>query len=346
MMLTDYITYPTPQPGKKKVKKKDKPVEDGQRSKATEFFDGLTAKAELLKTTVLLHSDQAFASGVILGVDDTKAYILTAKHNLFILAGQVTPVDKRTGNPKTPGDYTIDDYGRFGIQIGYKPTGLLLAPEDPPKTSTVKVSGFNFLGVDDSSTSWSYDAMLFECTNTDFYTYVNTNRFIKHANYEEYSKALDRSKGKYQLLDRRLLDHIQLGYGKARDEDLDINRDNYTSYERKIQCKQSFPSTVTTSPVELLEPKSSERDRNKWRRMLHAIELDADVTKSTGPGDSGGPLFAVKGTKFALMGVTSGANFYSQKSKWDRPPGDRLIHNNVVTYWHEIFKKCAFLDRP
>ncbi len=346
MMLTDYATYPErpKTQGKKKKKKEDEPVKDGERSKATTFFNGLAVKNELLKATVLLHTGVAFASGVILGVDDTKAYILTAKHNLFILAGQLTPIDKTTEAPKTPGEYALTDYPD-GIKISYRPTALLNAPEDPPKTAPVTVTGFNFAEVAGSSDDWTYDAMLFECTNADFKTYVNTNRFIKKANYEEYSTILGQVKGKYQLLSRSLFQHIQLGYGFARAKDLDINTANYTSYEKKIQCKKSLPSTTTTSPDLLFEPSTQVRDRSKWRRMSHAIELDADNTKSTAPGDSGGPLFAIKDATFTLMGVTSGANFYSQKSKLDNPPSDRSIQNNVATYWHEIFKNCAFLDR-
>jgi len=347
MMLTDYITYPdrSNNQGKKKKKKEAEPVKDGERSKATTFFNGIAVRAALLNTTVLLQSGEAFASGVILGVDDTKAYILTAKHNLFILAGQLTPIDKTTKAPKKPSDYVLTDYGRPGIQIGYRPTALLNAPEDPPKTAPAQVTGFNFAEVAGSGDSWTYDAMLFECTNDAFKTYVNTNRFIRAANYEEYSTVLERSGGKYQLLDRRNYQHIQLGYGFARGKDMDINSDNYTSYEKKIQCKQSLPAATTTAPGTLYEPSTKERDRAKWRNMTHAIELDADNTKSTAPGDSGGPLFAFTTEKFTLVGVTSGANFYSQESKLRNPPSDRVINNNVVTYWHEIFKNCAFLNR-
>jgi Trypsin. len=346
MMLTDYEEYPpltTEVPGQRKKKKKDAPVKNGERSKATNWFNALAAKDDLLKTTVLLQTGVAFASGVILGVDDNKAYILTAKHNLFILAGQLKPIDKGTGADKKPSDYALTDYSG-GIKIGYRPAALLQAPEDPPRTTTVQVTGFNFGGIEDGGDSWTYDAMLFECTNTAFKTYVDANRFIKKANYESYTKALEITKGKLPLLNRRLT-HIQLGYGFARASDMDIQVDNYTSYEKKIQCKQSTPSTVTVCPVMVYEPSTQERDRSKWRSMSRAIELDAGNTKSTAPGDSGGPLFAIQDAKFALVGVTSGANFYSQESKLKKPPSDRVINNNVVTYWHEIFKNCAFLNR-
>lgn len=346
MMLTDYIKYPErPQTHGKKKKKDPEPVKDGERSKATTFFNGLAVQAPLLNATVLLQSGEAFASGVILGVDDTKAYILTAKHNLFVLAGQLTPIDKSTKAPKKPSDYTLTDYGRLGIQIGYRPTALLNPPEDPPKTAPAQVTGFNFAEVTGSADSWTYDAMLFECTNPAFYTFVNTNRFIKKANYSLYQRGLDRVKGRYQLLERSRFSHIQLGYGLARDANMAINRDNYTSYEKKIQCKQSHPATVTTAPVTLYEPNTKETDRTKWRQVSHAIELDADNTKSTAPGDSGGPLFAIKDDKFLLVGVTSGANFYSEESKLTSPPTERSINNNVVTYWQQIFNSCAFLDR-
>jgi len=347
MMLTDYEEYPPPTtevPGQRKKKKKEAPVKNGERPKATAWFNGLAAKDDLLKTTVLLQTGVAFASGVILGVDDNKAYILTAKHNLFILAGQLKPVDKESGAAKKPSDYALTDYSG-GIKIGYRPAALLQAPEDPPRTTPALVTGFNFGGITDGGDSWTYDAMLFECTNTAFKTYVDANRFIKRSNYESYSTALElNTAGKLPLLSRRLT-HIQLGYGFARAPDMDIEADNYTSYEKKIQCKQSSPSTVTVCPVTVYEPSTKEKDRSKWRSMSRAIELDAGNTKSTAPGDSGGPLFAIQDAKFALVGVTSGANFYSQESKLKKPPSDRVINNNVVTYWHEIFKNCAFLNR-
>mgnify|MGYP003289758789 CR=1 FL=1 len=346
MMLTDYDPYPPPTtevPGQRRKKKKEAPVKNGERSKATTWFNGLAAKDDLLKTTVLLHTGVAFASGVILGIDDNKAYILTAKHNLFILAGQAKPVDKRTDEPKKPGDYTLTDYSG-GIKIGYNPAALLQGPEDPPKTTTVQVTGLNFGGIEGGGDSWTYDAMLFECTNTVFRTYVDTNRFIKKANYESYTTGLEITKGKLPLLNRRLT-HIQLGYGFARAPDMDIEADNYTGYEKKIQCKQSTPSAVTVCPVTVYEPSTQNKDRSTWRSMSRAIELDAGNTNSTAPGDSGGPLFAIQGAKFALVGVTSGANFYSQESKLKKPPPDRVIHNNVVTYWQDIFRNCPFLDR-
>jgi hypothetical protein len=348
MMLTDYETFPRPttEVRSQRGRKKEAPVKDGERAKAEKFFNGLEAKDELLKTTVLLSSLQGFGSGVILGVDGTKAYILTAKHNLFILAGQLKPEDKTTKAFKKPSDYVLTDFSG-GISIGYRPAALLQPPEDPPRTVTVQVTGFSFAGVAGSGDDWIYDAMLFECTNPDFYTFVNTNRFIKKANYAGYksSLALNKSKRKYQLLDRSQFQFIQLGYGEAKPKDMDIEKENYTSYPKRIQCKQSVPVAATPVPGIVYEPRAKETDRSKWRSMSHAIELQAGNTKSTGPGDSGGPLFAVKGNKFALVGVTSGANFYSDETRLTNPPSDRVIQNNLATYWHEIFKGCAFLDR-
>ena len=131
---------------------------------------------------------------------------------------------------------------------------------------------------------------------------------------------------------------------------MDINRDNYTDHEGKIQCKSSLPSFSTTAPVTLYEPSTQDRDRTKWRSMSHAIDLEASVSNSTGPGDSGGPLFGIKVPKTGdseifLVGVTSGANFYGDETRLASPPTERTINNNVATYWHEIFKYCTFLDR-
>lgn len=349
-MLSKYAKFPPDPPVGIRLKKHQKPPEpkeDGERFKATEFFNGLEIREELLKTTVLLSTLQGFGSGVILGVDGTKAYILTAKHNLYTLDGQPGPIDKSTQLPKKPSDYAVSGYSG-GIKIGYGPTALLQRPANPPNGATAEVTGFNFANVTDSGNSWTHDAMLFECTNTDFYNFVNTNRFIKKANYDQYKKGLDLIKSKYQLLDRSKFDYIQLGYGAARAKDMDIDTDNYTDYDKRIQCKQSVPYAATPAPGLLYEPRSKDRDRSKWRSMSDAVELSASNTKSTAPGDSGGPLFAINKTnktKYALVGVTGGANFFSEESKLRNPPSDRVIHNNDVTYWHEIFKYCTFLDR-
>ena len=348
MMLTKYKEPPKPVTGQTRTKgKKPKPPdEDGTRVQATAFFNkfSVEVRSKLLNATVFLHNPgHGKASGVILGVDDTKAYILTAKHNLFALAGQTKPEDKITKAFKKPSEYTLEDYGRLGIQITYGPPALLRDPAN----AFVQVSGFNFAGVAGSGDSWTFDAMLFECTNTTFKTFVNDNRIIKKANYEDHTTQLNSAD--YPLLDRKLK-HIQLGYGKPKGEGMDIVNSNYADYEGKIQCKSSLPAYATTAPVTLYEPSTQDRDRSKWRSMSHAIELAADNTNSTAPGDSGGPLFGVKVPKTGdptiyLVGVTSGANFYADPARLESPPTDRVINNNVATYWQAIFNYCTFLDR-
>ena len=349
MQLTKYkvVPKPTSVQTKPKGKKPKPPEEDGTRVQATAFFNkfSVDVRGKLLNATVLLKSTEGIASAVILGIDDTKAYILTAKHNLFTLAGQQKPEDKITKAFKKPNEYTLADYGSGGIKITYGPPELLKAPAN----TFVQVSGFNFAGVADSGDTWTFDAMLFECTNPTFKTFVNNNRFIKKANYEQHKTQFDLVKGAYPLLDRKLK-HIQLGYGKPKGVNMDIDTSNYSDYEGKIQCKQSLPSYSTIAPVTLYEPSTQVRDRSKWSSMSQAIELEADNTNSTAPGDSGGPLFAVKVPKTGdpeiyLTGVTSGANYYADEERLESPPTDRVINNNVATYWHEIFKFCTFLDR-
>lgn len=349
MMLTKYKEPPKPVTGQTRTKgKKPKPPdEDGTRVQATAFFNkfSVDVRGKLLNATVFLKSPVGIASGVILGVDDTKAYVLTAKHNLFTLAGQSKPEDKITEAFKKPSDYRLEDYGSGGIKITYGPPELLKAPAN----AFVQVSGFNFAGVAGSGDTWTFDAMLFECTNPTFKTFVNNNRFIKKDNYEQHATQFVLVKSAYPLLDRKLK-HIQLGYGKPKGENMDIVTSNYSDYEGKIQCKPSLPSYSTIAPVTLYEPSTQVRDRSKWQSMSEAIELEADNTNSTAPGDSGGPLFALKVPKTGdpeiyLAGVTSGANYYGDETRLASPPTDRVINNNVATYWHEIFKYCTFLDR-
>ncbi len=77
--------------------------------------------------------------------------------------------------------------------------------------------------------------------------------------------------------------------------------------------------------------------------MSNLVAVNADNTTSTGPGDSGGPLFAVKKTDpraFYLVGVTTGANYFSEQAYRDNPasaPKDTTISNNVSTFWDTFF---------
>lgn len=337
-MQTEYATFPLPTQTKLKRGRKPPPPEpDGERPKATEFFNGLAevVRNKLLPTTVLLRSLVGLASGVILGVDEGNAYVLTAKHNLFTLAGQTTP-------DKEPREYYPDAYAE-GIKIRYGPTALLGSPLNPIEPSVARVSNVNFAGIDGNCNSWIYDAILLESSDADFIAFVKENRFIDNNNCTQHQTLLQLRKGKYPLLSRRNYKHIQLGYGKGRAVDVSIDlTGNYTDHEGKLQCKASIPVAETTSPVTLYEPNKKVKDRTKWRSMTQAIELSANITNSTAPGDSGGPLFAINNKEpgIFLLGVTSGANWYGDEERLNSPPSEREIHNNVVTYWDEMFAYC------
>ena len=83
----------------------------GERNKAKEFFENplhTNAKTatDMLAATVYLDKNGATASGVIMYEDDTDAYVLTAKHILYLAAG-----DKSPASGKTPQDYVQNYIG-------------------------------------------------------------------------------------------------------------------------------------------------------------------------------------------------------------------------------------------
>jgi hypothetical protein len=325
-----------------KPKDKKKPPEVtkvGERTKAANFFNDTkitdATRTLLLNSTVLLKANAGhIGSGVILATDTTKAYILTAKHVLYTLSGLKNPGGKK------PSDFNNTAFTNT-IQIGYTPTALLSAP-----TVTAPVTGLNFTGSDDQT--WLYDIVIFESTDATLRTFVGTNRFISddealQTTYQTILAIKGQGKGRgCEALNAKNYDFFQLGYGTGRDQDVKVTKgDGYTDYSGKFQCKISQPTATT--PIDGVFEIVADTDAANWPTSNQICMMNADNTNSTGPGDSGGPLFCRLKTdinKYFLVGVTSGANFFFDKA-YKQPkaklPGDDNIHNNVVTYWKAVY---------
>jgi hypothetical protein len=319
---------------KKKPKDIPQVIKKGGRTLAKEFFEDNNVRPRirtwLQNTTVLIKSNSGNkASGVILAVDNTKTYVLTAKHVLYTLSGTTSPGSKK------PADYNNSTFLNT-LQIGYGPAGLLSAP---PTTGTV--SGINFTGSSDQT--WVYDVVIFESADAAFRTFAEPMVFVNAQTKKKYAELLNIKPKGCEALNTQLYEFFQLGYGDGRDKDVPATKGaGYTDYSGKFQCKISTPGAKT--PGDNFFDIDPNLEPAKWPLSNQVCEMSADVTNSTGPGDSGGPLFSrLKEDKnqFYLVGVTSGANFFSNPELRKKPkselPADNDIHNNAVTYWKAVF---------
>jgi len=284
----------------------------------------------LLNSTVLIKSNAGNkGSGVILAVDATTVYVLSAKHVLYTLSGLTSPGTKK------PSDFNNATFLNT-LQIGYQPAALLGAP-----AATATVTSLNFTGNDDQT--WLYDIVIFESTDAAFLAFAQANLFITAPLKKTYAALLAVKQKGCEALNTQLYEFFQLGYGDGRDTDVPATKGTgYTDYAGKFQCKISRPDAKT--PEDNFFDIDPNLQPAQWPLSNQICKMTADVTNSTGPGDSGGPLFSrLKGdkNKFYLVGVTSGANFFADPGLKNKPkadlPADNNIHNNAVTYWKDVF---------
>ncbi len=326
MILSNDVT-PEPPKGKGKSKQTAPPTTPGERSKATLFFNALppATQATFLRSTVLISSPQGGrGSGVILYSIAPDAYILTAKHILYLFAG-----DKKPKKDKTPKDYESDGVLK-GATIGYNPPALLAAP------AATTAAG---LEVDWTYTDeqWSNDLMVLKCADGIFEPWVNANRFLNASKVGDYNAKLKSTTP--EVLQKKDFSYIQLGYGISSDKEIAITQ-AYTNYGGQVQCLFSMLKNRSVIPAGFsIDRKAPAAD---WLQLDNFCELDANDTKSTAEGDSGGPLFAFnpKDGEFILVGVTSGANYFTDpnyKANPAKAPGDDHMHNNVASYWYAVF---------
>lgn len=319
--------------------KKKPTVVPGERTKATTFFNNkaeipATLQATLRNATVHIDygTGQGVGSGVILNAGaGNKAYVLTAKHILYIFAGKKPDETK-------PADLVTDDFlGK--LKIYYAPPAL------PSKAaSQAAVSAVKFLAEDDQT--WSYDVMALEIDNAGFRTHVANNRFLPAAVVNTYTPLfkVDNKTQAVGLLDKNKYIYVQLGYGAGRDPDVKAT-ENYEDLKGQLQCRWPEPTdkTILKSAFEVTGGKVAPDSEDLC--MLTASDLT-----STGTGDSGGPLFAIpkegkQRTTAYLVGVTTGANFLTDDKYKQNPstaPKDDTIRNNVSTCWDRFYLEWAW----
>jgi len=105
----------------------------------------------------------------------------------------------------------------------------------------------------------------------------------------------------------------------------------------KLQYRLAPPTASETTSV--FQQAGATYDESK-----HCIVLAADANDSTGPGDSGGPLFVAyyeaSAYKLALIGLTLGADMATTKIPC--PPSPAVRVNNVATSLEPFYS----LDGP
>jgi hypothetical protein len=316
--------------------KKNPVTVPGERTKATSFFNDNTKIPAALRTSLMnatvqidFSNNQGIGSGVILNADpdSNKAYVLTAKHLLYIFNG-----GKQAGTK--PSDIATQAFINK-LRIHYAPTAL---PGVAP--STAAVSAINYTGSSDQT--WDYDIMVLEIDDQGFHTHVSDNGFLQDPVLATYTPLLKPKKNTTvcDILDKTKYIYLQMGYGSGRDKDVAATS-SYEELKGKLQCRLTEPSAKSPLPsafeVDQKAGKVSSTNNN-------VCFLPADITNSTGEGDSGGPLFAIPlmqnlRTNFYLVGTSTGANYLSEQKYKDNPasaPGDDTLFNNVITYW-DIF---------
>lgn len=314
----------------------------GERTKATAKFNAdadvpAALRAKLLNAVVHIdfNNKMGTGSGVILNADSAtnKAYVLTAKHLLYIFDGS-DPAAKK------PADITNSTFINK-LKIYYAPTALQNAG-----ASGAVVSAVDYTGSDDQT--WENDIIVLEINDAAFHTHVTNNRFLPADVLGTYAPLLKAKKGTFvcDILDKTKFIYLQVGYGSGRDKDVKATS-GYEELKGKIQCRWPQPEAKSPSASAFEVDKNAGKVKSTNYNLCF---LTADDTNSTGEGDSGGPLFALplmmnQRTTFYLVGVTTGANYLTEQKYKNDPstaPGDDKLYNNVITYWDTFCNAWAW----
>ncbi len=302
-------------------KQKKRTAQKGEASISKEFFEGLgQIKSQILKSSVFLKKGEFTGSGVIFYADDTAAYILTAKHLLYLAAGQKSrPADT------TPADL-CDQFS--SVTLSYDPSDWGERP-----ANSAPVASVNLDGCDDQN--WEYDVMVLTVDDATFLTYAQENQLVTSSNKNDYSQQLKAGSGNaasIPALKVAQYDFIQVGYGGG---DKDIRVATATT-PGTLQTRNTSPmSDVMQATIYEYKPSGD------WPQFEKACILTASNVTSTGEGDSGGPLFAISKDrkKLYLVGVTAGANMFTTNvaARINPSPADSRIDNNVIAFWGDVF---------
>ncbi len=263
-----------------------KPKQDGFR---TEFNRIPALQAKIQHATVKLSSLRFKASGVILTSDATNVYVLTALHNVYILA-------EKDSAPEWS-DALVTAFKK-DVKIKY---GEHLFGAEPADTAAITAA--KPIHLDPAKKNWEYDILLLKSDKPEFKTYAAT-----HTVYPAFSDAGVFVTESWQYLARGVAKKppnvfLQTGYGKI-DRTVVIfegegrrrtksskkvfpadktPKNKGTNVEGKLQYRIAPPTSAETTSV--YQQVGVSEDYNECK---HCIVLPADANDSTEVGDSGG----------------------------------------------------------
>ena len=304
----------------------------------------LRTAMELASVKLAKGNGEPVGSGVLLyfkAPENTEtAYVITAKHLLYTYRGEkdrpeAAPrdcVDRLAGDCYV--HYVTEPGGRFARA---RVTGVVLLGE---KTETAG--------------EWTYDVMLVTSTDTHLVEHAKSN-WIAGLNAGHVYPTI--VKGESIFLSRKAkagydeITLVQTGFGKVSEK--------LKKEDKKSGRKQRKPEEETlTLPVgssgnykegafqfRIAEPagnaattfydslEHSPLERFPFGRV---VELKADPTNSTAPGDSGGPLFAVARQYRSMwsvyvVGITTGSDMTTNPNGPEFPGPEEWRVNDIVT---------------
>lgn len=258
-------------------------------------------------------------SGVIIYADGETTTIVSAKHNLWVLA------DK--SDPPEWDDAYVRGF-KANVSIKYGPT---LAYDGAPD-QTAAIAGITPVVQDGGEPSWLYDVMLI--TSTDVQLAAHAAKYHIGPTGQMANLTFLTTPKQYLKRAPNQTYFVRTGFGKVRE-----NPDNKpsvtmpiekpgTNREGRLQLIMTEPSA--DKPVTVY---SQQSDHSGYYQFNDAVQVTADPNSSTAPGDSGGPLFYVavgKTPNVWLIGVTTGADMDTAQKPCP-PAGGAYRVNNIVT---------------
>lgn len=269
------------------------------------------------------------ATGVILTRDDSRVYVLTALHNVYVLA-------RKPNAPKWD-DRLVTDF-KEKVKIYYGAHDYGSEPANPAEITAAKP-----IHLESATTKWEYDILLLTSETAAFRTYAAT---AGNAVYPSFPAEDSFVKEAWQYLgkgeDKTPSIFVQTGYGNVKTEIPDRRRGKRQVFPADTTTKNKGTNVEGKLQYRIAEPESAETtsvyrqvEGENYEEYNHCIVLPADGNDSTESGDSGGPLFVAhyitspKGYKLDLIGITLGADM--EKSKTPCPTDPAVRVNNLAT---------------
>src|ERR1044071_1829384 len=168
-----------------------------------------TVHATIQNSSVKLHTARFIGSAVILMATDRFAYILTARHNLYMQAGHDDAPDWDVHGA------TLATSFRTNVTIRYSSAFQLAVGGEP--TNEAAIGAVKPITVTGAFTPWSYDVLLLRSTDAGLLAYARRNAvysaFPTAAYVKTPSDFLDVSPG----LAGRPTVFVQTGFGQIRE---------------------------------------------------------------------------------------------------------------------------------